>query len=173
MADRRVDAHFTELYRAHYHRLLRFVTRRTGDRAEAEDLTAEVFRIAWAKARDGTPITAPWLFVAAQNTLRNHHRSAVRRDEVNRLLATEMAVRGDTHSPALDVRDAVSRLSGTHRDILVLRYWDGLDGREIAGLLGISTAAVWVRLHRARHDFAEAFRIITRGDHAAHETTDH
>lgn len=173
MADRRVAEQFTELYQAQYQRLLRFVTRRTGDRGEAEDLTAEVFRIAWTKARDGTPITAAWLFVAAQNLLRNHHRSATRQAEVNRSLAIDLAARGAAHSPEQDVRAAVSRLTGPHRDILVLRYWDGLDGREIAGLLGISTTAVWVRLHRARHDFAEAFRAGSRGDRVPHEATDH
>lgn len=39
----------------------------------------------------------------------------------------------------------------------MLTYWDGLPAADIGRLLGCSTAAVWVRLHRARAAFAAAW----------------
>ena len=39
----------------------------------------------------------------------------------------------------------------------MLTYWDGLPAAEVGRVLGCSTAAVWVRLHRARTAFAAAW----------------
>jgi DNA-directed RNA polymerase specialized sigma24 family protein len=44
-------AEFTALYRANYGRVLRFVARRSPEAGDAEDITADVFRIAWDRAR--------------------------------------------------------------------------------------------------------------------------
>ena len=168
MIDQRWEGLFTELHRAEYGRLLRFVTRRASDRCVAEDLTADVFRVAWDRIRDGSPISPAWLFVTARKTLSNHYRSVDRLAVVNQFLVVDVAARGAAHSPAHDVWDAMADLTEQDREILVLRYWDGLDGREIAALLGISLSATWVRLHRARQHFANIFRTDSRGDRVQH-----
>jgi RNA polymerase sigma-70 factor (ECF subfamily) len=48
------------------------------------------------------------------------------------------------------VRDAVSRLPGKDREVIVLHYLEGMRPADIADVLGASTNAVEVRLHRAR-----------------------
>lgn len=168
MRDRRQEQLFTELYRAEYSRLLRFVTRRTSEASVAEDLTADVFRVAWDRVRGGSVVQPAWLFVTARQTLSNHYRSADRLAEVHRLLVADAAARDAAHSPAHDVRAVMGALPEQDRDVLVLRYWDGLDGREIAALLGISLSATWVRLHRARRSFANNLRADSRGDRVRH-----
>jgi len=48
------------------------------------------------------------------------------------------------------IRQAVGRLGVTAAEMFVLRYYEGYDNREIAGLLGTSQMVVGVVLHRAR-----------------------
>src|SRR2546425_12866321 len=58
-------ARFLDLYERHFHRVWAYVIRRTANRAEAEDVTSEVFRRALENLRGyewrGTPFAA-WVF---------------------------------------------------------------------------------------------------------------
>ena len=55
------------------------------------------------------------------------------------------------------VQETMSRLKHDHRTILVLRFWEGLEYEDIAGVLGISLSAVKMRLHRAREEFRKRY----------------
>ena len=48
------------------------------------------------------------------------------------------------------VQQALRRLPPRDADLLVLKYAEGWSARELAGRLGVKTAAVEARLHRAR-----------------------
>lgn len=48
------------------------------------------------------------------------------------------------------VRRCIAQLPETYRTVLMLRDIEGLDGEETARMLGITTNAVKIRLHRAR-----------------------
>ena len=48
------------------------------------------------------------------------------------------------------LRDALSRLSTEHRDVLVMKDLDGLKYEEMADVLGVPVGTVRSRLHRAR-----------------------
>jgi RNA polymerase sigma factor (sigma-70 family) len=54
------------------------------------------------------------------------------------------------------VSSALRRLPGPDREILLLRFFDGLSHDQIAAHLGVSATAVRVRLHRAMHRAREA-----------------
>jgi RNA polymerase sigma-70 factor (ECF subfamily) len=166
MTKRRPEPAFTALYRENYGRVLRFVERRVGDRTEAEDVTADIFRIAWDKATQGVTLSPGWLFVTAHHTVNNHYRATERAARLHRSVAADLAA--TAHTTVEQTTDAVhatlSDLAEQHRDILRFHYWDGLSAREIAAVLGISVSAVWVRLHRARRAFQDRFH-ATAGDH--------
>jgi RNA polymerase sigma-70 factor (ECF subfamily) len=166
MTDRRRQATFATLYRENFGRVLRFVARRVGDGDDAEDLTCEVFAVAWARTREGTRVSAPWLFVTAKNMLANHRRAMRRRlATADRVSVSNPAARADLWAGdpvGQDVRNVLDRLPEQHREVLMLRYWDEFNGREMASFLGVSPPAVWVRLHRARRAFADEYR---GGDH--------
>ena len=53
-------------------------------------------------------------------------------------------------------RRASRRLGDADREILTLAGWEGLDGGQIAVVLGCSRNAARIRLHRARRRFAAA-----------------
>ena len=142
-------ARFTALYVRDHPRVCAYVHRRTGDRAAAEELTAEVFRTAWERMTAGHDVGTGWLFVAARNLLSNHYRSMARLTEMHRTLADAL---GRATAPGRDdaVLDALDRLPSAHREVLLLSYWDGLSAAEAGEVLGCGASAVWVRLHRAQ-----------------------
>jgi RNA polymerase sigma-70 factor (ECF subfamily) len=168
MTDREREAAFAALYRDNFGRVLRFVARRVGDVHDAEDLTCEVFAVAWARTRAGTPVSAPWLFVTARNMLANHRRAARRLATADRVSIPDPATPPDHRvgdPVGQDVRNVMAGLPEQHREVLMLRYWDEFNGREMASFLGVSPPAVWVRLHRARRAFAAEYRKVPRSDH--------
>ncbi|MFT3971223.1 MAG: RNA polymerase sigma factor [Micropruina sp.] len=144
-------ARFVAVYTRDHPRLVAFVLRRTGDRHVADDITAEVFRIAWERVGTEVP-TSPWLFVTARNLTMAHHR-ATRRTALVRQRLVDV---GNSHGvqsagTAVDTLvEALDRLPSEQRDLLIARYWDDLSGAECAALAGCSVGALWVRIHRAR-----------------------
>jgi RNA polymerase sigma factor (sigma-70 family) len=157
MHDARLAPGFTDLYRAQYGRVRRFVARRVTN--GAEDLTAEVFRIAWDRARAGTEVSPAWLFGTARNVVLNHQRAMQRGERLRQAAATQLRVELGTHPAGDAVRDTLAALPEGHREVLMLRYWDEFGAAEIAALLQISVSAAWVRLHRARRAFHDAFQV--------------
>ncbi|MER7568582.1 sigma-70 family RNA polymerase sigma factor [Streptomyces sp. NPDC097941] len=154
--DRERAARFTALYVRDHPRVSAFLYRRIGERSAAEELTAEVFRIAWERVLKGGEVGSGWLFVTARNLLSNHHRAAARLTELHRLITDELD-RVPASEEDSSVLEALERLPERHRDVLLLRYWDGLSTPEAAEVLGCSGPAVWVRLHRAREAFRDVY----------------
>ncbi|MFJ1594463.1 RNA polymerase sigma factor [Kitasatospora albolonga] len=156
-SDRERAARFTALYVRDHPRVMAFVHRRLGDRAAAEELTAEVFRIAWERVlKGGGGVTSGWLFVTARNLLGNHYRAMARLTELHRRITDELD-RTPASGEDSAVLDTLDRLPVRHREVLLLSYWDGLSAAEVGEVLGCSGAAVWVRLHRARKAFRDLY----------------
>jgi RNA polymerase sigma-70 factor (ECF subfamily) len=58
----------------------------------------------------------------------------------------------------MDVHAALKLLSEEHREVLVLREFDGLAYDEIAEVLGVPRGTVESRLHRARNELKEKLK---------------
>lgn len=141
---------FIDLYTREYPRIVAYAQRRTGERHSAEDIAADVFRIAWEGIAGGVPSTA-WLFVTARNLLHAHHRVNQRSLRLRHRLQSEHAPAAGEPAMATDkVLTALDRLPADQRELLIAYYWDDLSGADCAALTGCSVATVWVRLHRAR-----------------------
>jgi RNA polymerase sigma-70 factor, ECF subfamily len=148
---------FVQLYRSLYPPLWRFVARRTPRTEDAEDVLARVFEKLLSRL-DGVDTSRGhlrvFLFTAARNALVDAARSkraALELEEVEPLLVEprtplETLLAGEQ---AEAVRGQVAALPAEARQLLALRYGDGLGHREIAALLGLSPAAVRQRLSRA------------------------
>jgi RNA polymerase sigma-70 factor (ECF subfamily) len=141
---------FAALYTAHYGRVLAYAQRRLPDRETAEDVTADVFRIAWEKSAEAK-ITPGWLFTTAQNVILHHKRAYARATALSRKVAEiQRRFEGDQGAQDERVLDALDRLADQPRELLIAHYWDGLTTAECAALAGCSAGAVRVRLLRAR-----------------------
>jgi len=153
---------FEEIYDAYSGLILAYAARRTGNAADAADIVAETFTVAWRRLGDvpAGDQARPWLYGVARGVLANHHRSIRRRRRLDERAIAEFAPLivvepADPDGPeAGRIAAALDALSATDRELLTLVGWDGLDPGEIASVLGTSPATVRVRLHRARKRFA-------------------
>ncbi len=145
-----------QLFRQHHSAVLAYATRRVGpDRAE--DVVAAVFTAAW-RQRDQVPEPQlPWLYRAAHYEVLMVWRSAARHGQaVQRLagLAETHCRTGPDHEGFYAEHEAIQAflalLPERDAEILMLTAFEDLDPPHIAAILGCSTAAVRVRLHRAR-----------------------
>ncbi|MFT3862618.1 RNA polymerase sigma factor [Micropruina sp.] len=150
---------FAALYRRQYGPIIGYAQRRTGDRAVAEDITAEVFRIAWERCA-AEPPTRAWLFVTARNLVQAHHRANRRASALHDRLVAEHRTGAPVLPAGDDVLAALGRLPEDQRELLMARYWDDLDAGDCAALCHCSVGTLWVRLHRAR---AALRRELTKG----------
>jgi RNA polymerase sigma-70 factor (ECF subfamily) len=134
--------------------------------ADAEDVTAEVFRSAAEQMqRDpAAELTRSWFLTAARNRVIDRWRHRVRWE--GRIEACYHDVYDhvprDTGAAEDHVLDALDRLSPDHRAVLILRYVDGLRTRQIAHAIGRSPRATDSLLARARREFASVFENVAR-----------
>ncbi len=150
------DEHFRQVYAANFQPLLGYAVRRVEQPADAADVVAETFLIAWRRRHEmpAGAETRLWLYGVARRVLANHHRSDQRRERLgDRLRRRLAAVHPDPASEVperLAVRAALARLGDLDREVLTLTVWEGLEPREVAEVLGVNPAAVRTRLSRAR-----------------------
>ena len=156
------EERFGALFESTHVALLGYAVRRVGDPADAADVVAETYLVAWRRLEDVPPgaEARPWLFGVARRVLANHYRGERRR------LALADRLRDSLHQavpppevpePTL-VERAVQRLGDDDRELLRLVAWEEFAREEIAVAMGLSRAAVRVRLHRARGRLREAMR---------------
>jgi RNA polymerase sigma-70 factor (ECF subfamily) len=150
------DAVFDAVFEANYDAVLAFAVRRIQHADVADDVVAETFAIAWRK-RDALPHPArPWLLGVARNVIANEHRADRRRRALVERIegSVDGAAAGQNTAEDVAEKQAISnafaRLTEREREVLMLVAWDRLSSRDAAEVLGCSSAAFRVRLHRAR-----------------------
>jgi len=164
------DSAFEELVRTYTARLLAVARRILGSPEEAKDVVQETFLAAFQSLDRfrGEANLGTWLSRIAVNQCLMKLRSRRRRPEqsIEDLLPTflpdghqvrESALwevsmdtvveRNEIH---LLVRRAIDRLPASYRTVLLLRDIEELSTEEVAGMLGVTSNTIKVRLHRAR-----------------------
>ena len=137
-----------------------YALRRT-DPADADDVVAETFLVAWRRFDDMPSDPRPWLLGVARRVVTNRRRSDRRLVSLSDRLA-QVAVRNasaDDGTAATDLRLAVlaalDRLPDKEREAIRLLAWDRLSSADAAIVLGCTRAALSVRVHRARRRLAQ------------------
>jgi RNA polymerase sigma-70 factor (ECF subfamily) len=157
-------AAFGALYRRYLDRVYGYAFYLLGDHHDAEDATERTFLAALGaigRFRDEGATFRSWLFRIAHNQIANTLRSRARRrasplDGVAEPVAdADPAREAGAADDARRVRGALAELSEDRRQVIVLRFVDGLSAREIGAVLGRSEGAVRVLQHRALRDLAE------------------
>jgi RNA polymerase sigma-70 factor (ECF subfamily) len=145
---------FAELYRRYAPDVHRFALYLTGQRGDADDITAETFARVWTAS---TPLematVKAYLFAIA----RNLYRQGLRRQ------SRQVALDPDLHDPGIGPFAQLSQqqqlgrtlaklqqLPEQSRAALLMHAVDGMPYEAIAQVLNISLAAVKVKIHRAR-----------------------
>jgi RNA polymerase sigma-70 factor (ECF subfamily) len=151
------EAGLTAAYASHHAQLLRYVTARTGDRSEAEDVLQEL----WLRLKDANsgPVANPlsYLYRMASNLVVDRLRERQRRHQRERewtgtivdLSSGEAIDEGPAADQMIEDRQRLLRLSqainalpaGARRVLQRLKL-DGLSHAEVARELGVSKSAI-------------------------------
>ncbi len=158
-----------ELVRRHTGRVFNLCYRFTGNPAEAEDLSQEVFlRIfrTLASYRPAFGAFPTWLTSVTRNLLVDHYRRS-RRDRLTDSIDDAMPVLEEKHSTArapdklaqaselsLQLQRALARLSPELREAVILRDLQSLEYNEIQTVLQVPEGTVKSRINRGRIELA-------------------
>ncbi len=149
---------FEALYIHYMDAIYRYIFFRVGDELQAEDLTEETFVRAWEALPNYQHRKYPfssWLYRIAHNLVIDHYRRKKPVPISNGLMRTysdpvepmdRMVDR--KHEIRLLVK-AVQQLNELEKEIVLLRFLEGLSHKEISAMVGRSQASCRVILHRA------------------------
>jgi RNA polymerase sigma-70 factor (ECF subfamily) len=147
---------FAQLYEEHFDKIYRYVTLKTGNKTEAEDITQQVFLKALHSISSfrwkGIPFSA-WLFRIAHNQVVDYFRS--RKNPTTSL--DESLVSSDDNPQLvaerkLDIEQLVSatrHLTKAQREVISLRFAGELPVADVARAMGKSEGAVKALQHSA------------------------
>ena len=167
------------LFTTYHQPLVRYLTRRLGDRDWAEEVAQETFLR--AMRQEVIVSERSWLFAVATNLVRDEARKDARRRKHLELLRAQAradeAVDPEPTSleraqEAAIARGALNALTERDREALLMRE-EGLDYHEIAAALELSVGSIGTTLARARRRLVEAYEALqnggamARGTHAA------
>jgi RNA polymerase sigma-70 factor (ECF subfamily) len=158
---------FDSLYREYAPHVHRFVLGLSGDRALADDVTAETFVRVWAtRDRVRHETVRAFLFTIARHLWLQGIRSAWRQREID-VTDADPGPGPDTQAAGridLDrTLSALAQLDPIDRAAILMRAQEDLSYEEIAQSLDLSVGAAKVRVHRARKKLNE---LVKRGDHS-------
>ncbi|PYR73519.1 MAG: RNA polymerase sigma factor SigW [Acidobacteria bacterium] len=164
------EAAYRELVTRYATPAVNFIHRFTRDRALAEDLAQEGFLRVYQRLKtyDAERKFSSWFFQVLRNITIDYLR-------VNRLPTSSLdALEEEGHRAAVIDREsaspeqaaeqselavvmsaALAKIRPEYREVVVLRYQEGLTQPEIAEILGMPSGTVKTYLHRARKELAE------------------
>jgi RNA polymerase sigma-70 factor (ECF subfamily) len=145
---------FDALYKKYAPDVYHFALYLSGERGEAEDITSETFVRVWASSEPIRVATVKgYLFTIARNLflqgLRKKSRQVALDDDLRDPQAspyTQAEQKAELHAVLAELQ----KLPEIDRAALLMRAFDEMPYEEIARALGISLAAVKVKIHRAR-----------------------
>lgn len=139
---------------ANHREFLRFVERRVGDRALAEELLQAAFVKSLDRVEQVRSSVIGWFYQVLRNAIVDHHRQ--RASDAQRLDA--LAAELDTAAPAGELHDEVCRCVARLATTLKPEYaaalqrieLDGVAVKDYAAEVGITESNAGVRVFRAR-----------------------
>jgi RNA polymerase sigma-70 factor, ECF subfamily len=164
------EAHFNALYHRYFGRIYGFVGARVANRADAEELTQEIFTAVFRSAGGFGDRASPlsWIYGIARNTLLNYiRRRQLERERAGRLVAESLAppAPGWAYTPEEQYRQdrlgeelerRMATLAPWQRDVFRLRHVEDLPIEEISRRTTRSEDAIRSGLYRAKRMMFEA-----------------
>ena len=149
---------FAELCRRHYGAMVAIGHSILGDRHLAEDAAQQAF----AKAALNLPRLRKtdqfgrWMAAISRNAARDLLRKSQRTRIADRM--AEPAAASEPDGSGELVKSALDKLPPGDKEVIYLRFYDGLSYEQISAALGISIQAINGRLRRAKKKLATHLR---------------
>jgi len=145
---------FGRIVAAHHDDMARVAYVVCRDADVAQEAVQEAWSVAWRqlpKLREPERLR-PWLVAIAANEarqmMRGNRRRVVREMAFQPTPVEATSVDSDGLAAAMDLRNALNRLSPDDRALLALRYVAGLDATELSRAIGLSPSGTRARLGR-------------------------
>ena len=144
--------------------VLRTLQRLGASRADAEDLTQEVFLVMWRRRADWNPLAPlrPWLAAIAYRVALAHRRRSLREVPAGLLDAEDQGRAAEDHLVSASARklvlETLSALPPKQRAVLVMHELDGQTMKDVARSLKLPLFTAYSRLRVARQRFAKELR---------------
>lgn len=157
------------LFVTYHSTLVRYLTRRLGDRDWAEEVAQETF-VRALRQTEAIVNERAWVFAVAHNLVRDGARRDARNRRHLELLAAEQREVDEPEEEQTPdratqlrlAREALAMLTERDRQALLLKE-EGLDYQEIADVLQIEKSSVGTTLSRARRRLAESYEDLAAG----------
>lgn len=148
---------FSEIYKLYFKKVYRYCKFNTFDDQVSQDICQESFVRVWKKIKDFKVDDPNWsiqafLFTVARNLIidRSRHKKEFSLENYEYIETTEDLYESvDRAMHIKNVQDALKKLDEIDRQIIILRYFEEMDGKEVAKILGMKDGALRVRQHRA------------------------
>ena len=143
----------TELCAAYYPKILRFMRYRVGPN-EADDLAGEVFVKVMRSIGSQTGSFEAWLYRLARNVIidRVRYHQARPETELSDAMTETMANGKNGHAAStahMDMENALAMMNEEHRELLTLKFVQGLTNEEIGEITGQKVSAIRAMQFRA------------------------
>lgn len=156
------ETRFLEAFDEYSDALFRHATLRVSDRERAIDLVHDTYTKVWSYVRQGHEIESyrPFLYKVLNNLIIDEYRR-IKESSLDALLAQEGVDEGSFAELTVDTVESLAstidgkrafallaELPDEYREVIILRFIDGLGPKEISELVEESENVVSVRLHR-------------------------
>jgi RNA polymerase sigma-70 factor (ECF subfamily) len=142
--------HFRLLVQRYQRPLFAYLSSRLGNHLEAEEAAQESFVRAFLslkKLRKPESFYA-WLLGIATKVLKEQFRALERRQK-DRAVAETLLAENPGSAPEYPLEEAIAVLPESYRQVILLRYYEGLSCQDVATRLGMPLGTVTKTLSRA------------------------
>ena len=146
---------FGKLCRRYYGPMVAIAYSVVSDHQLAEDAAQESFARALVNLKNLKNKTrfAPWLAAICRNVAKD--MLTIKARQISSSELSQVAQNDNRVQSTQEVSRAIEQLPVSAKELVVLRYYNGLSYEQIASVLGISQAAINGRLTRARRKMAD------------------
>lgn len=151
-------AAFGRLYDEYIEPIYRFVYLKVSHKADAEDITQQVFLNAWQNVGNyrsqGFPFSS-WLYKIAHNAVIDYYRIKSSRPHIEFETAAEIAAETDIDNEIdknfelMLIKNAIQKLPPDQQNIVIMKFVEELSNKEVAKILDKTEGAIRVVQHRA------------------------
>ncbi len=159
------------LFERYHVKLYNFFMRLTSDRGQSEDLTQEVFfrMLKYRATYRGDGKFTTWMFRIGRNAHIDHLKKFKKEIPLGNQWEEEPAGepspdrQTQAEQEAMFIRKALSRLSPTKKEVILLSRFQGMKYGEISRVMGCSISSVKVQVHRAMKDLKNIYAGLKGG----------
>ncbi len=139
-----------KLYEEYHDKVFGYIFNHTSHKEDAEDLTNDVFLKAFRSLNsfdESKASVSTWIFTIMRNTLTDHFRRGHISEELDEGFVSSDDIEGSylRKETLEELADALKELPQEQRDIIILKYYDGLTLTEISEKLDISYGMIKVK----------------------------